>query len=195
MPVTFPDGTHHDGYCAPAALEPLRRFVNTVDVHDGVDELCDPSALDGVLRRWAGLEDGAHATVDDLDAARALRGALRALLACNHDRCAPDPGSVKVLNDTADRAGLCVRFAPAGRSVVACGVPGVPGAFGRLLAMVADAQSDGTWERLKLCPADDCAEAFYDVSRNRSRRWCSMDGCGNRAKVGAYRRREQDIGT
>jgi predicted RNA-binding Zn ribbon-like protein len=27
---------------------------------------------------------------------------------------------------------------------------------------------------------------FYDVSKNQTRRWCSMDVCGNRAKVAAY---------
>ena len=37
----------------------------------------------------------------------------------------------------------------------------------------------GVWNRLKVCPNDDCAWAFYDESRNRSRRWCSMNVCGN----------------
>lgn len=187
MPVTFSDGTHHDGYSAPAALEPLRRFVNTVDVDEGLEELGDPAALERVLRECAGLDPETRATEQDLRDALALRGALRGVLACNHDRCEPDPEAVRILNATADRAALGVRFAPRGWSVVACGVPGVPGAFGRLLAMVADAQADGTWERLKLCPAEDCAWAYYDVSRNRSRRWCSMEVCGNRAKVRTFR--------
>lgn len=39
-------------------------------------------------------------------------------------------------------------------------------------------------ERVGQC-ADDrgCGFLFYDTSRNRSRRWCSMEGCGNRAKA------------
>jgi predicted RNA-binding Zn ribbon-like protein len=45
------------------------------------------------------------------------------------------------------------------------------------------------WERLQVCPEDDCAGAFYDESRNRSRRWCSMNVYGNRQKVRAYRDR------
>jgi predicted RNA-binding Zn ribbon-like protein len=49
--------------------------------------------------------------------------------------------------------------------------------------------ADGSWERLKVCPADDCLWAFYDRSRNRSRRWCDMEVCGNRAKVRGYRER------
>lgn len=37
--------------------------------------------------------------------------------------------------------------------------------------------------RVKECAADDCDWLFVDVSRNRSRRWCDMKECGNRAKA------------
>jgi predicted RNA-binding Zn ribbon-like protein len=38
--------------------------------------------------------------------------------------------------------------------------------------------------RLKRCPGPDgCGWLFVDVSRNRSRRWCSMDYCGSSAKA------------
>ncbi len=47
--------------------------------------------------------------------------------------------------------------------------------------------SDDDRERLKLC--DSCGTLFYDRSRNRSRRWCDMGSCGNRAKVRNYRKR------
>lgn len=39
--------------------------------------------------------------------------------------------------------------------------------------------------RLKCC--DGCGRLFFDGSRNRSRRWCDMQGCGNRAKVARHR--------
>ncbi|MGE6755477.1 CGNR zinc finger domain-containing protein [Rossellomorea sp. NPDC071047] len=38
-------------------------------------------------------------------------------------------------------------------------------------------------ERVKQCEGDPCGWLFFDSSRNRSRRWCSMADCGNRAKV------------
>ena len=44
-------------------------------------------------------------------------------------------------------------------------------------------------ERMKACRADDCRWAFLDTSKNRSRAWCSMESCGNRAKVHTYRQR------
>jgi len=33
------------------------------------------------------------------------------------------------------------------------------------------------------CGADDCAWLFMDTTRNRTRQWCSMQGCGNREKA------------
>ena len=60
---------------------------------------------------------------------------------------------------------------------------------GELLAIVARSQADGTWQRMKACPA--CGWAFYDRSRNRSRTWCTMAICGNRAKARSYRARHR----
>ncbi|MFC4809765.1 CGNR zinc finger domain-containing protein [Paenibacillus sp. GCM10023250] len=37
--------------------------------------------------------------------------------------------------------------------------------------------------RVKQCEGDPCGWLFLDTSRNRSRRWCSMADCGNRAKA------------
>jgi predicted RNA-binding Zn ribbon-like protein len=42
--------------------------------------------------------------------------------------------------------------------------------------------------RLKTC--DGCGRLFLDASHNRSRRWCDMQGCGNRAKMARYRARK-----
>ncbi|WP_244166242.1 CGNR zinc finger domain-containing protein [Micromonospora saelicesensis] len=33
--------------------------------------------------------------------------------------------------------------------------------------------------------------AFYDTSRNGTRRWCSMDGCGARAKAARHCQRQR----
>jgi predicted RNA-binding Zn ribbon-like protein len=37
--------------------------------------------------------------------------------------------------------------------------------------------------RVHLCSGEDCGWLFLDTSKNRSRRWCAMEGCGNRAKA------------
>jgi predicted RNA-binding Zn ribbon-like protein len=46
--------------------------------------------------------------------------------------------------------------------------------------------------RIRLCSSHDCGWLFLDESRNGSRRWCSMEGCGNVEKARRFRRRERD---
>jgi len=43
--------------------------------------------------------------------------------------------------------------------------------------------------RIGRCADGECGWYFLDVSRNRSRRWCRMEGCGNRNKARAFYRR------
>lgn len=43
--------------------------------------------------------------------------------------------------------------------------------------------SEKELSRVKKCEGDPCGWLFLDTSRNRSRRWCSMADCGNRAKA------------
>lgn len=43
--------------------------------------------------------------------------------------------------------------------------------------------------RIRECFADDCSYVYLDTSRSGNRRWCSMQRCGNRAKVRAHRAR------
>jgi predicted RNA-binding Zn ribbon-like protein len=50
--------------------------------------------------------------------------------------------------------------------------------------------------RLKMCGNPECGWMFLDSTRNASRRWCDMAGCGNRAKARSfYRRKKQAAGT
>ena len=46
-------------------------------------------------------------------------------------------------------------------------------------------------ERIRECAASDCSIVFYDESRSNNRRWCSMQRCGNRAKVRKHREKEE----
>ncbi|MCU1419101.1 MAG: RNA-binding protein [Mycetocola sp.] len=43
--------------------------------------------------------------------------------------------------------------------------------------------------RLHECAGEDCTAVVVDLSRNRSRRYCDVGNCGNRANVAAYRAR------
>lgn len=46
-------------------------------------------------------------------------------------------------------------------------------------------------ERVRKCANPECLLWFLDVSKNGSRRWCSMETCGNRAKVGRFHQRQK----
>lgn len=46
--------------------------------------------------------------------------------------------------------------------------------------------------RLRRCADESCGWLFLDMSRNRSRRWCAMRDCGNRAKARSYYRRHRN---
>ena len=51
--------------------------------------------------------------------------------------------------------------------------------------------------RVRRCPGPDggCGWLFYDESKNGSRRWCSMEGCGSHAKMRRYRARRRPTGS
>jgi predicted RNA-binding Zn ribbon-like protein len=60
--------------------------------------------------------------------------------------------------------------------------------LGSSASLLTSAQLD----RVKICEDDrGCGFLFLDTSRNRSRRWCSMTGCGNRARVRRHRKRQR----
>lgn len=46
-------------------------------------------------------------------------------------------------------------------------------------------------KRVRQCAGANCDWLFMDMSRNRSRRWCDMKGCGNRAKARRYYERHR----
>lgn len=169
---------------APGTLETVRAFVNTYDAETGADEIAVPRALAGWLEE-AGLAQDFTPTAADVARAASLREALRALLFANNG-AELDPAADAHLNAALAGSSLEVRFERGSAALVPRG-GGLDAALARLGAIVREAMQAGDWARLKACPADDCQWAFYDRSRNRSRTWCSMDVCGNRAKVRKFR--------
>jgi predicted RNA-binding Zn ribbon-like protein len=54
---------------------------------------------------------------------------------------------------------------------------------------VADLLSEPQTQRLRQC--ESCVLHFFDTSKKGSRRWCSMNLCGNKVKVATYQRRKR----
>jgi predicted RNA-binding Zn ribbon-like protein len=175
---------------APQPLYLIQRFVNSIDLESGEDELVDPDTL----RDWfaeRGLMGGDERVgAADLRRALDVREGLRAVLMANNGMPA-DPRRLESLDQAAARSGLQVSFAADADPRLEPSAGGVDGALARLLAIVAAAVETGQWERLKACPRDTCFWAFYDRSKNRSGRWCRMEDCGNIEKARAFRERRR----
>ncbi len=174
---------------APGELEVIRGFVNTMDIEHGADALANPGDLAAWLEAHGLAEPGLKVSRGELERAVALREALRGVLLAHNTRSEVPESATEVLDATACRARLQLRFDLTGRSRLEAGRGGADGALGRLLAIVHAAAADGTWQRLKACRDHDCEWAFYDHTKNRSGAWCNMAVCGNRAKARAYRER------
>ena len=122
-----------------------------------------------------------------LERAIALREAIyRVLSAVAGDR-PPEEGDLATLNETLSQALPQLQITrAAGRFV--WGWSGDETALDRLIwpvtQSVADVLTSEKLARVGQC-ADDrgCGFLFLDMSRNRSRRWCDMKDCGNRAKA------------
>lgn len=63
------------------------------------------------------------------------------------------------------------------------------------LSAVSVLTSQQELARVELCPAEDCGWLFLDESKNRRRRWCSMETCGNRAKARRHYQRHASGGS
>lgn len=59
-----------------------------------------------------------------------------------------------------------------------------------ILDAAADLLSEPETQRIRQCEA--CVVHFFDTSKKGSRRWCSMNICGNKLKVAAYQRRRRE---
>ncbi len=99
---------------------------------------------------------------------------------------APGADTDRRLNAAAAETGLRPRFDEPRLLPTA---DGVRGAVGRLLGVAFLAELDGSWHRFRLCADPTCTTVFYDRSKNHSAKWCSMQTCGNRNKVRAFRQR------
>jgi len=58
---------------------------------------------------------------------------------------------------------------------------------------VADLLADGDFDLVRHCEGNACVLWYYDRTKGHRRRWCTSTGCGNRAKVAAFRARASQI--
>lgn len=182
-----------DGLSLKPAPEPLalvQAFVNTRNVMHGYDLLEDADGATAWHFEHGFLEGDARVGEADRRRLVTFREGLRGLLLAHNGESGGDAGA-EALNELVSPAPLTVRFGPEGEPyLTATGDPDtVEGVMGTVLTAIVLSGADGTWRRLKACRNEGCLWAFYDSSKNRSGSWCTMDVCGARAKMRAYRRR------
>ena len=122
-----------------------------------------------------------------LEAAMKLRSALRAVFEPGRhagDRAA----ALAVLTAELARTAPHLSLKPAHNGAKFAPLP--PGLdtwlTGPLALSAAELVTSKDMAKLHMCPGDACHWLFLDVSRNGTRRWCSMASCGNRAKGRAH---------
>ena len=177
---------------APGQLGLVQAFLNTYDLQSGRDDLADATTGAEWLAAYRLVSPGTEFDERDRRRLSEMRGALLFLVAGNGAQ-GVQRRAVTTLNEAARRVRLGVRLHPDdGYRLMAEGV-GIDRPIGELLIAVTGSMAAGSWDRLKVCANDACQTAFYDFSRNRSGRWCSMARCGNRMKGRAYRVRRSCV--
>jgi len=171
-------------------------FVNTLVAADEAvvrDSLGTPADY----RRWAKLAGIAVEAAEDakreaaaLRRAKSLRDAIRAIaLAVAEDRAVPEDAAA-LLTAEAERSFRSRRLAPAKSGLGwVRSRRDLDSVTDELAAEAVALFAAGTAPRLKRCIGAHCGWFFIDASRNGSRRWCSMQDCGNRAKARRHRER------
>lgn len=125
----------------------------------------------------------------ELTAVRAIRSSLRELLSADR------PASVELVNTILADARAVPRLVRHDRLDWHIHAIDDEAPFAErvmvetALAMIDVIRAD-EHNRLDICAADDCEGLVIDLSRNRSRRYCST-ACGNREAVAAYRARQR----
>lgn len=169
-------------------------FINTEIVSRGeqIDLLSDGAAL----IKWAhdaGFKVKSRLSTTDLSSALALRQALRDIYLARIDKLPAPRKALSQLNQHLanhsehqvlqyNMDGNEYKLTPAHDAIT------MPELLGILAYEGAKLLASTQAKRLKRCCNTDCILIFMDSSRGQKRRWCSMEVCGNRAKVATHYR-------
>jgi predicted RNA-binding Zn ribbon-like protein len=145
------------------------------------------------LERWlvaAGLATGPlDANEADLALARELREAIYALANAKLPDGPDSAEALAVLNAIAAKPSATPQLTAQGEIQL----------VGSVAALLASLAQEAVWmfggeagEHIRKCQSPTCTLFFIDTSRSGDRRWCSMSGCGNKAKVAEFRRRQRE---
>ena len=167
-----------------AALAAAAGLVNTE--RRAGDNLADVRALDAFVQQW-GWTGSRLRSDTELAQVRALRPRLRRLWELDEE------GIVDLVNRLLRDAGALPQLvAHSGWGYHLHATPPQAPLADRMAVEAAMAFVDVVrlqqLDRLRVCGSDDCDDVLVDLSKNRSRRYCSAT-CANRVNVAAFRAR------
>jgi predicted RNA-binding Zn ribbon-like protein len=187
-------------------------FANTADWHASdqpVEFLTSYAAFvawsrhAGILAEHEGqrlLKEAARRPVDAtavLKRAISLREAIYRIFSAISSGSRPPAADLAAFNAELTRGLAQSRIALTGEGFAWDWSGGEDGLERMLWPVVHDAAellTSGELDRVGQCADDRCGWLYLDTSRNRSRRWCSMEDCGNRAKARRHYQRAMAAG-
>jgi predicted RNA-binding Zn ribbon-like protein len=139
------------------------------------------------LRRVASTDHVGAAAA--LERARALRDVIYRLFAGE----APRAEDVEALGRAAAEAAAARRLEPTpdGYALVWPASDDLDQILWPVALSATELLTSDDRHRVKQCASETCDWLFLDQSRNRSRRWCDMRECGNRAKARRFQARQR----
>ena len=177
----------------PDGKDPLCiRFTNTVGSRGGEPDeyLRHPSALSEWLVKQGAVPGPVTISTEALANALEYRELIYRLFSRVAVGEKPYPSDLKRLNEELERAVSHLAI----NSELEWEIKGVS-ALDRALMLItlsaAGLLSGPNSSRVRCCASETCGWLFLDQSKNRSRRWCDMSDCGNRAKAKRFQERKK----
>jgi predicted RNA-binding Zn ribbon-like protein len=186
------------------------RFVNTVDWRDDPARRVDTLGSYPDLLHWArhagvisvgaanrlAQEAGRHPAAAQAAFTHAItvREALAALLLSAVAGRQPPAAALERFNAALAEAGRHQRLATSGGRFHCSWDDDerLDRVLWPVVCSAAELVTSDQLQRLRRCEGEGCGWFFLDTTRNRSRRWCNMASCGNRAKVKRFYERHKE---
>lgn len=148
-------------------------------------------AAPGDLSRWfaeAGIAGAPCTSRELLDDARELREAIRRVLDCAREGGRPSASDLRLVNEWARGPVPAPQIGP-DLARMSVGPDPVAGALAHIARETAEFVTGPELARVRSCAG--CTLLFIDRSRPGTRRWCSMERCGNKNKTARYRQSQR----
>ena len=165
-------------------------FAHTAETREWVEPelIYDQAGLERWLAHLLGAP-AVRAEPGDLAAAHRLRAAVLEVARARTEDRPLAANTVEIVNTFAAAAPPIPQLTAAGTAAPL--ELTVTAGLSAIARDAIDLLTGPLGHRVRVCAADGCAFMFVDASRPGTRRWCSMERCGNLAKIRTHRDAKQ----